>query len=322
MSDIGNLEETGLDKILSSATRDLPRSSILRIWQRIYYVNYNKLDELRITRHQDLFNVNFIINMAIIHILLAQLTILWRNPAENLDRLGGLLAPLSGSAGRLLVLPEMMSTGFTEDLDALVEPPGGSWEVGFRRVLEAAALPCLLGIARRQGSEITNEALFLNAGASEPLASYRKIRLFKSENAVVTPGREVTTFEFHGVRFCPLICYDLRFPELFRAGLRQGAEVFLVIANWPDRRQLHWERLLQARAIENQAFVVGVNRCGDDPEFHYAGGSMVVDPQGKVLYHAGDRESITSVAIDVQQVRDWRAEFPPTSDYLRDPDLV
>jgi omega-amidase len=240
----------------------------------------------------------------------------------NLDRLRGLLGPLSGSDGRLLVLPEMMSTGFTDDLDSLVEPAGGSWEQDFHQLIAKIRLPSILGIARREGSEITNEALFFDAVNAQPQASYRKIRPFKSEHKVVTPGKQVSTFEYQGVTFCPLICYDLRFPELFRAGLRQGAEVFLVIASWPDRRQMHWETLLQARAIENQAFMVGVNRCGDDPELHYAGGSMVVDPHGNVIYHAGDSESITAVPIDVQMVRDWRSEFPGVSDYLRSPDLA
>ena len=217
----------------------------------------------------------------------------------------------------MLVLPEMMGTAFTDDLDDLVEPAGGPWENQLHQLLVQHQLPALAGIARRQANgSITNEAVFLDPNAAIPTKGYQKIRPFRSEHKVVTPGKTVTTFEYAGVRYCPLICYDLRFPELFREGLRQGAEVFLVIASWPAPRQNHWEMLLQARAIENQAYVVGVNRCGDDPNFHYSGGSMVIDPWGTVLYHAGDSECIKRVDIDVQQVRDWREEFPATRDYL------
>ena len=257
--------------------------------------------------------------MDIIPILLAQLDVLWRNPDGNLSRLQSHLADIQSNDRQLLVLPEMVSTGFTDDLDSLVEAPHGPWESACNSISD---VPKILGIARRQPDRtITNEAVYLPSDHSEE-AAYRKIRPFRSEHKVVTAGSDVITFDHQGVCFCPLICYDLRFPELFRAGLHQGAEVFIVIASWPAPRQQHWELLLQARAVENQAYVIGVNRCGDDPNFHYVGGSMVIDPLGEIVYHAGDYESITRVEIDVQRVRDWRAVFPATKDYLKQPDLA
>lgn len=259
--------------------------------------------------------------MTAFRVFLAQLAILWRDPAGNLERLRGLMQNLPGDEQTLLVLPEMMSTGFTDELEALAEPAQGSWEQAFQALVTATSLPVLLGIARRQPDGITNEAVLFRPEEGESGVSYRKIRRFKGENKVVTGGRTVVTFDFHGVTICPLICYDLRFPEIFRAGLRQGAEIFIVMANWPDIRHQHWELLLQARAIENQAFVVGVNRCGDDPALHYAGGSMVVDPHGKILYHAGDAEAIDEVLLDIEEMRAWRSAFPAVSDYLGEPGL-
>ena len=225
--------------------------------------------------------------MAIIPILLAQLDVLWRNPPGNLSRLQGHLVDIEGDEDSLLVLPEMLSTGFTDNLSDLAEVAGGPWETSLVNGLD---IPAVLGIARRQhDGTITNEAVYLQPSRAEHVA-YRKILPIRSEHKVVTAGCEVITFDHQGVRFCPLICYDLRFPELFRAGLRQGAEVFLVIASWPAPRHHHWELLLQ-----------------------------VIAPLGEILYHAGESESVTRVEIDAQRVRDWRAEFPGTKDYLDQP---
>jgi predicted amidohydrolase len=113
---------------------------------------------------------------------------------------------------------------------------------------------------------------------------------------------------------CPAVCYDLRFPELFRRGLQQGAEMFVLGANWPSARQHHWRTLLIARAIENQAFVIGVNRCGSDPHLDYSGGSMALGPKGEILAELGDEERIESVEIDPEKLRSWRGEFPAWRD--------
>lgn len=110
------------------------------------------------------------------------------------------------------------------------------------------------------------------------------------------------------------ICYDLRFPELFRAAARRGVDLFVVIANWPVARIGHWSTLLQARAIENQAYVVGVNRVGDDPSLHHTGRSMVVGPGGEVLLDCGEAECIRSVDIDIEFLRTYRESLPFLTD--------
>lgn len=112
----------------------------------------------------------------------------------------------------------------------------------------------------------------------------------------------------------PLICYDLRFPELFRTALQLGAELYVAIANWPSIRDEHWVTLLRARAIENQAFVAGVNRCGQDPNYDYAGRSMIVAPDGRILAEAGKAEEIICSDIDWETVRECRTRFPVLGD--------
>jgi omega-amidase len=113
---------------------------------------------------------------------------------------------------------------------------------------------------------------------------------------------------------CPAVCYDLRFPELFRIGLSKGAEAFAIGANWPEARQAHWRTLLIARAIENQAFVLGVNRTGSDPALRYAGGTIAVGPRGEVLGELEAEEGVLSTGVDVSEMRKWREVFPAWRD--------
>ena len=119
-------------------------------------------------------------------------------------------------------------------------------------------------------------------------------------------------------RSCPLLCYDLRFPELFRASVKQGANLFVVLASWPDSRMSHWHALLKARAIENQAYVIGVNRTGSDPNHKYIGGSKVIDPMGKIRAEALLEEELISFTLEHSLIEDWRISFPALLDIRED----
>ena len=121
-----------------------------------------------------------------------------------------------------------------------------------------------------------------------------------------------------GARIAPFICYDLRFPEVFRASARKGAEILIVIASWPQARHEHWLTLLRARAIENQAYMIGVNRCGADPDHIYAGGSQIIDPGGRILADAEDRETALAWQLDLQYLRDYRTQLPFLNDMRQD----
>jgi len=124
----------------------------------------------------------------------------------------------------------------------------------------------------------------------------------------------VVTFDWRGARVSPFICYDLRFPEVFRAATRRGAQVLVVIANWPATRVEHWVTLLRARAIENQAYVAGVNRCGNDPKLAYPGRSVIVGPWGEVMADAGDGEGVAWADLDFAALESYRREFPVLRD--------
>jgi len=130
-------------------------------------------------------------------------------------------------------------------------------------------------------------------------------------------GNDPMLFDWNGVKVCPLICYDLRFPEVFRTAAVRGAEVFAVIANWPRARQHHWEILLKARAVENQAYVIGVNRVGRDPNLRYEGGSLVVDPRGKVIADGKTCEGVIRAEINRVELQEYRRRFPALQDMNR-----
>ncbi len=176
---------------------------------------------------------------------------------------------------------------------------------------------CVIGgaVTQTEGGRGMNQALAI-APDGTVLARYTKNYPFSlgGEGEAHVAGSGVSLFEWGGLRIAPLICYDLRFPELARDAIRAGAEVLIYIAAWPVKRIQHWITLLQARAIENLAYVIGVNRCGTDPEFTYTGRSLVVDPQGLVIADAAEQERVVSAQIDPAILHQWRAQFPALRD--------
>jgi predicted amidohydrolase len=146
---------------------------------------------------------------------------------------------------------------------------------------------------------------------------YRKVHLFGfngGETSVMTSGADVVVVDGPLGRTGLATCYDLRFPELFRALVDGGAEAFVIPAGWPERRVAHWQVLARARAIENQAYVLACNEAGTHGGVPIAGCSMIIDPQGEVLAEAGTGEEVLSVEIDPDRVAAWRGAFPALED--------
>jgi predicted amidohydrolase len=247
-----------------------------------------------------------------------QYSIAWEDPEENFSMLSGWLAESPPEAGSMLVLPEMFSTGFSMNVARLAETRDGP-SASFLREIARRYGVCALGsypYRCPQGGKALNRLLAYGPDGSV-LARYDKIHPFSygQEADHYRGGRRLPVFDYQGWRVCPTICYDLRFPELYRRGvLEGGAELILVIANWPRRRREHWNGLLRARAIENQAFVVGVNRVGEDPGLSYSGDSAVIDPMGKDLLALTDRPVRHGLQLDRQALLDWRAQFPALRD--------
>ncbi|MGV3659353.1 MAG: carbon-nitrogen family hydrolase [Prosthecobacter sp.] len=247
---------------------------------------------------------------------LIQIDSAWEDRAANHAKARRLVAEANPQPGSLIILPETFSTGFSTNLPVTAEPEGGATERMLRE-LAAEHQSCVIGgvVTQAPDGRGMNQALAI-APDGRVLARYTKNYPFSAtgEDKAHAAGTQVTVFEWQGLRIAPLICYDLRFPELARTAVRAGAEMLVYIAAWPVKRIQHWITLLQARAIENQAYVVGVNRCGTDPQFTYTGRSLVVDPHGVVIADAAEQERVISARVDPAIVQDWRVQFPALRD--------
>lgn len=250
---------------------------------------------------------------------LVQHDIAWEEKSASRRLASATLARATIGAGDLIVFPEMFETGFSMDVERTADSDG-SGGAFLAEVARTHAATVIGGVvAMGADGRARNRALaFSPSGA--PLAHYDKVHPFSfgREHERFSGGGAVRVFRWEGAGedalVCPAICYDLRFPELFRAGRSLGAEVFVVMANWPAERAAHWRALLLARAIENQAFVLGVNRTGADPNVRYAGGSVAVGPRGEVLAEATEGAQALSVTLDLSVFREWRARFPAWQD--------
>ncbi|MBL8757732.1 MAG: carbon-nitrogen family hydrolase [Phycisphaerae bacterium] len=257
------------------------------------------------------------------HAHLLQTDIAWEDRPANHRRVAAMLDALRPARGDLVVLPEMFDTGFSFRLDVTADRDGSTLaflrEAGARHAVTLQGARTVIG----PDGKGRNRASVIGPDGSI-LCEYDKIHPFSfgRESEFFSGGDDVRTYPWAAgpapetrTTVCPAICYDLRFPELFRRGvIHGGAEVLALGANWPLPRALHRTVLAQARAIENQAYVLCVNRAGSDPHLRYAGGTAAFGPQGDPLGQLDEDEGVLSVAIDLPALRAWRDRFPAVRD--------
>lgn len=250
------------------------------------------------------------------NIHLFQTDIAWEQPKVNFDALAAQIETLQPAPGSLLLFPEMFATGFSMNAASTAEARDATAPMaGFLHDVSAKTQSLVIGgCAVSTGEKFLNEAIA--AYPSAEVARYAKHQPFTAggESEVFEAGDRLLSCGWNGWRIGLSVCYDLRFPEIYRSLALNGAELLVNIANWPRKRIEHWVTLLRARAIENQCYVAGVNRVGEDPHSNYVGRSLVIDPQGKVIADAGETAGIASAEIDLQLLRSWRAEFPALAD--------
>ena len=244
-----------------------------------------------------------------LRIALCQTDIAWEQPERNLARLEPLVA---GADADVVVLPELFATGFTLEPAAVAETPGGEVVTALHRWAAQYGKAVAGSVAVAESGRFFNRMYFVTPDGG--CAFYDKRHLFTpgGEARNYTPGRSRTVVEYRGFRFLLLICYDLRFPVWSRC--RRDYDAILCCASWPASRREVWRTLLRARAIENQCYVAGVNRVGDDPSAHYAGDSVLVDFKGRTLAEAGDCEQTLSAAFDSDTLEVFREKFPAWQD--------
>ena len=245
------------------------------------------------------------------HIIACQLDLAWKDKAVNRRRVVELLETQTIPAGSLIVLPEMFETGFTMKVDVAADADG-SCLAFVKEIALKHQSTVLAGVVTVDASgKGLNQAAVVGPGGDE-ITRYTKMHPFTlaGESEKYRAGDEVITFKLGGFTIAPLICYDLRFPERAREAVRLGADVLIYIASWPATRAAHWSALLTARAIENQAYVIGVNRVGNDPKNEYPGLSCVIDPQGKDIAVADDQPTALHTEIDLDSLRAYREALP------------
>jgi len=249
---------------------------------------------------------------------LVQYSPLWENKDANKAKITSLLKE-NKSEVNLLIFPEMTLTGFTMKSDELAEGLQGESFKFFSELAVGKKAHIFTGIIERGKRKSFNTLLHIKPDG-KLFKLYRKIHPFSysKEDQFFEPGRRPARTKVKNWQVGLSICYDLRFPELYRKYAKKGAHLIVNIANWPDTRIDHWRTLLKARAIENQCYVVGVNRVGDDPKLHYNGFSSVYDPMGKEIVSVENEEKLIVAEIDKNYVNVIKKEFP----FLEDIKLI
>ena len=245
----------------------------------------------------------------------AQMDIAWHDRPTNYAKARFLAEQARDTGAEILVLPEMFSTGFSMDASFTAESLDGDTPTFLRSLAHELKLTVIGGFAlARDNAGPQNVALAVGRNGND-LALYAKIHQIAllGEDGSYEPGEWPVPFELEGIGAACFVCYDLRFPELFRNVVDQCGLV-MIIASWPAARQRHWDILLRARALESQCFVIGVNRVGEGGGLEFAGGSAVIDPLGQVVSHGGEEETLLVADIDLAKVEEVRSAMP----FLRD----
>ncbi|MBL7804270.1 MAG: amidohydrolase [Saprospiraceae bacterium] len=241
----------------------------------------------------------------------------WESPAANRDMFAEKLKPLSGGTD-LIVLPEMFTTGFTMNAAALAEPQDGPTQTWMQEQAAQTGAALAGSFICVEEGRYYNRLLFVKPDGSVGIYNKRHLFSLAGEHRTYNPGWENARLEWQGWRIRPLICYDLRFPVWCRNEKSNPFDLLLFVANWPVTRVAHWSALLNARAIENQAFVAGVNIFGQDGAgLNYSGESAVIDFSGQTLGRISDQEGVFTAELSLDKLRNYRLQFP----FLADADI-
>ena len=246
-----------------------------------------------------------------------QMDIAWEDKPANFEKVRQLIRQAAPTSDSLVVLPEMFATGFTMNASAIAEPYQGETEQFLSKLAKEYGVYLISGVAMRSRSGKARNKALVFGPTGELLGFYSKMKPFApgGEAEHYEAGKRTTSVRCGTVMVAPFVCYDLRFPELFRQVAEEHRpELYVVIASWPEKRILHWVRLLQARAIENQAYVIGVNRVGVDPYYTFVGGSIIVDFNGEIMADAGPNEGVIQAQLDLAQLRKYRQGLPFLAD--------
>lgn len=264
--------------------------------------------------------------MSTLTITTIQTNLHWEDKTANLQMLEEKIAGIKEKT-EIVILPEMFSTGFSMQAKRLAEKMNGESISWMKRIAAEKKIILTGSLIIEEEGKYYNRLVWMLPNGQFGIYDKRHLFAFAGEDKEYTPGTNRLIASVKGWKINLLVCYDLRFPVWARQasppdplhGVERGAEfdVLIYVANWPERRIHAWKTLLQARAIENQSFVIGVNRVGKDGnDFYYSGETMVVDAMGEVLYTKAHEEDIFTITLEKNKLEEVRNKLP----FLRDAD--
>jgi predicted amidohydrolase len=232
----------------------------------------------------------------------------WENPGDNRDQFSGDFAALDGDTD-LVILPEMFTTGFSMATESTAEDDAATTLPWLQQQAQQYDVAICGSLAVREDGQVYNRLLFVTPDGKHPHYDKRHLFRMSGEDEHYAAGSDKLIVEWRDWRLCPMICYDLRFPVWTRNHNDYDALIF--VANWPAKRRIHWRQLLIARAIENQAYCVGLNRVGaDDNGLTYSGDSLVLAADGELLLDCEDAAGVFYATLDNAAMEQYRSKFP------------
>jgi len=254
-----------------------------------------------------------------LRLCIAQISSVWEDPVGSLEKVRPLIAEAACQEASVICFPEQFATGWDPMSIRHVQPPDGQITTTLRRYACDFGIS-ILGSFREEDVPCPKNTSMLIGTDGKVHAKYSKCHLFSpaGEQLCYRPGDRIDLFTLAGMRCGIAICYDLRFPPLFRAYARAGAEVVFVPAAWPASRIAQWELLIRSRALEHQMYIVGINTTGMTPVDSYNGHSIISGPDGEVITRAGEEEELLYAVIDSARVEESRGSFPVEKDRRTD----
>lgn len=261
--------------------------------------------------------------MSTLTITTIQSNLIWEDKPANLRLLEQKIIGIEEKT-EIVVLPEMFSTGFSMKPELLAETMDGETVEWMKRVSRENSIVLTGSIMIKEDGKYFNRLIWMLPNGQYGHYDKRHLFAYGEEDKHYSPGNKRLIASVKGWKINLLVCYDLRFPVWARQAPTQPPEqgtsttpttaeydVLIYVANWPERRSHAWKTLLCARAIENQCYVVGVNRVGTDAKnILYSGNSLVIDPLGQVLYHMADEEDVNTITLQKEKLEDVRSKFP------------
>jgi predicted amidohydrolase len=254
--------------------------------------------------------------MSSLTLTLIQTHLFWENKKANLEMLQQKIEGIKEKT-EIVILPEMFSTGFSMNPENLAETMNGPTVQWMRKISSEKKIIVTGSVIIEEAGKYFNRLIWMLPNGEYGIYDKRHLFAYADEHAHYTAGNKKLIASVKGWKINLQVCYDLRFPVWARQAPGKNEakyDLLINVANWPEKRRVAWKNLLQARAIENQSYVVGVNRVGEGDKKIYSGDSMIVDPLGEIIYLKNKEEDVFTYTLQKEKVDEVRNHFPFLND--------